>query len=197
MKTFTTKTKMAATIAVALGALAGAALAHGAPARDVSASDPKLVALVVRLGEVQGFWAANCPIGLGNATAWAQGDDGEAAALHGERFALGVRELLRSASGATGVSVALRFRSAAGAASDLERRELLAGDEGYATNFSVPGARSVRAYTVRTEAAVTVHVAFTRGTDEYAIAIAAAKGTDVDALQRSLAAAVTPVARRR
>jgi hypothetical protein len=107
-----------------------------------------------------------------------------------------VRELLRSASGDMGVSVALRFRSASGAEADLNRREQLAGRDAYATNFAVPGSPAVHAYTVRAARSTTVHVAFTRGADEYALAVGA-KGTDVPTLQRALATAISRVAGRR
>ena len=144
-----------------------------------------------------GFWAVNCPLALGSATAWAQGDKAEATAIHNEGFAVGVRELLRSRSGDIGASVALKFRSAAGASADLYRREQLAGRAGYATSFAVPGSPSVRAYSVRAAGVTTVHVAFTRGTDEYAIVVQAANGTDIGPLQQALATAVSRVAGRR
>jgi hypothetical protein len=197
MKSLTTKTKTAATIATFLVILSSAGLAHGANAREVVATDPNLVVRVVQLGEVQGFWAVNCPIALTNATAWAQGDINEATALHREGFAIGLREMLRSTTGAIGASVALRFRSAAGATADLDRREQLAGRAGYATNFAVAGSSAAHAYTVRTADATTVRVVFTRGADEYAIVAVAAKGADIGALQRALAGAVARVARRR
>jgi hypothetical protein len=194
MNTFTNKTKMAATVAASLAALSGAALAHGANAREVAATDPNLAARVVQLGEVPGFWAANCPLALGSATAWAQGDNAEAAAVHSEGFAVGVRELLRSTLGELGASVALRFRSAGGASADLGRREQLARHTGDATSFAVPGSPSVRAYSVRTAGFTTVHVGFTRGTDEYAVVVKAAQGTDISTLQQALATAVARVA---
>jgi hypothetical protein len=196
MKTFTTKTKMAATIVASLAALTGAALAHGASAREVAANDPNVGVRVVRLGQVPGFWAVNCPIGITNAGAWTQGDSAEATTLQREGFAGGVRELLRSKSGDTGVSVALTFRSAAAAKADLDRREQLAGHTGYATNFAVPGSHSIRAYTVRGSGSTTVRVAFTRGATEYAVAVAAAKRTDIGALQQALASTAARVAGR-
>jgi hypothetical protein len=128
-----------------------------------------------------------------NASAWTQGDPTEASSLESEGFALGVRELLRSKSGDVGASFALRFRTAAGAKADLERRELLAGHAGYATNFAVPGVPSVRAYTVRKAGFATVRVAFTRGSDEYGVTIATGRGSDVGTLQRALAAAVARI----
>jgi hypothetical protein len=195
MTTFT-KTKMAATIVTSLAALTGAALAHGANGRDVSATDPNVEVRVVQLGRVPGFWPVDCPISVANAAAWAQGASGEADSLGSEGFVGGVRELLRSKSGDTGVSVALRFRSAAGAASDLDRREQAAGRAGYAANFAVPGAPSVRAYTVRTPGSTTVRVAFTRGADEYAVSVAAARSTSIGSLQRAIATTVARVARR-
>jgi hypothetical protein len=194
MKAFSTKTKMAATIVALLAALTGAALAHGAGTRETPGA-PDLRVRVVALGRVQGFWTADCPIVFGNATAWAQGNEVEASGLQSEGFASGVRELLRSDPGETGVAVALRFRSAAGAKADLDRREQLAGHQGYAVNFAVPGPPGVRAYTVRAKGSTTVHVAFARGTDEYAIAVEAVHGTDVDALQRALATAIGREAR--
>ena len=197
MKTFTNKTKMAATVVASVAALTGAALASGANAREVAPIDPNLEARVVQLGEVPGFWAADCPLAYGSATGWAQGDTAEATAVHSEGFTGGVRELIRSRSGDVGVSVALRFRSAAGASTDLDRREHLAGHEGYATNFAVPGSTSVRAYSVRAAGVTTVHVAFTRGADEYAVAVRAAKGADIGRLQQALATAVTRLAGRR
>lgn len=193
MKAFTNKTKTAATIVASVAALAGAALAHGASGHRVAANDPNVELRVVRLGEVAGFWAFNCPISVVGATGWTQGDGAEARTLEREGFALGVRELLRSTSGDMGVSFALRFRSAAGATADLERRERLAGREGYATSFAVPGSHSVRAYTVRTSGATTARVAFTRGSDEYGVAVTTARGTDIATLQRALAAAVAGV----
>lgn len=196
MKTFTNKTKMAATVVASVAALSGA-LAAGANAREVVAIDSNLEVRVVQLGEVPGFWAADCPLAFGSASAWAQGDDAEATAVRSEGFAVGVRELLRSRSGDVGVSVAMRFRSAAGASTDLDRREQLAGREGYATNFAVPGSPSVRAYSVRTAGFTTVHVAFTRGADEYAVAVRAAKSADIGPLQQALATAVTRLAGRR
>ena len=196
MKTFTNKTKMAATVVASAAALTGA-LAAGANAREVVAIDPNLEVRVVQLGEVPGFWAADCPLAFGSATGWAQGDSAEATAVRSEGFAVGVRELLRSRSGDVGVSVAMRFRSEAGASNDLDRREQLAGREGYATNFAVPGSPSVRAYSVRTAGFTTVHVAFTHGTDEYAVAVRAAKSTDIGPLQQALATAVTRLAGRR
>ena len=189
MKAFSNKTKMAATIVALLAALTGAALAHGASTREAPGT-PDLLVRDVALGAVQGFWTVDCPIAFDNATAWGQGNDVEASALQSEGFATGVRELVRSAQGDTGVAVALRFRSAAGAKADLDRREQLAGRDGYAVNFAVPGSLPVRAYTVRTEGSTSVHVAFARGTDEYAIAVEAAHGTNVDALQRALATAI-------
>ena len=194
MKAFSNKTKMAATMVASLAALSGATLAHGESTQEVSAGG--LQERVVRLGHVSGFWAANCPIQLSNATAWTQSDDTESADLDREGFAVGVRELLRSQSGDMGVSVALRFRSPAGATADLNRRERHAGRDGYATNFAVPGAPQVRAYTVRTDGSTTVHVAFTRGADEYAIAVEAADGTEIGGLQRALATAASREARR-
>lgn len=189
MKAFSNKTKTAATIAVSLAALAGGALTHEASAGEPSAND--LRARVIQLGDVPGFWSADCPIVLQDAAAWAPGDGEEAAALHGEGFAIGVRELLRSTSGDLGVSVALRFRSPAGATADLNRRERLAGHE---TTFAVPGSTAVRVSTVRSAGSATVRVAFTRGIDEYAVAVEAAKGTKVGALQRALVTAVSRVA---
>ena len=195
MKTFSNKTKTAATVVASVAALTGAALASGADARGgVVAADPNLEARVVQLGEVPGFWAANCPLAFSTSTAWAQGDNSEATAVHSEGFTVGVRELLRSRSGDVGVSVALRFRSAAGASADLDRREQLAGRAGYATNFAVPGSPSIRAYSVRAEGVTTVHAAFTRGTDEYAVAVRAPKSADIGALERALATAVKRVA---
>ena len=190
MKTFTNTTKMAATMVASLAVLAGAA-----NAREVVSPRPNLEARVMELGQVHGLWAANCPIALGNSTAWAQGDDAEASALHDEGFALGVRELLRSDSGDIGVSVALRFRSAAGALADLDRREQLAGRQGYAVDFAVPDAPSVRAYAVRTAGSTTVHAAFVRGTDEYGLAVEAARDADMKALERAVANAARREAR--
>lgn len=194
MKNFTPKPKTAVAIVTSLVALTGAALAHGANAREVSLPDPGLETNVVRLGEVPNFWAANCPIAVGTATAWAQGDNAEASALHSEGFTLGVRELLRSDSGDTGFSVALRFRRPTGANADLQRRERLAGHQGYATNFALFDSPSVRAYTVRTADSTTVDVGFTRGADEYELAIHASPGTDVNALQATVASQVTRIA---
>jgi hypothetical protein len=194
MKAFGNKTKTAATIVTLLVALTGAALAHGASTREAPGA-PDLQMGVLALAQVEGFWTADCPIAFREATEWAQGDDVEASALQSEGFAIGVRELLRSDKGDTGLGVALRFRSAAGARADLDRRERLAGHRGYAVNFAVPGSPSVRAYTVRTKGSTTVHVAFARGTDEYAIAVEAAHGTNVDALQRALATAIRREAR--
>ena len=197
MKRFSNKTKTAATVVASVAALTGAALASGADAREVVATAPSLEARVVQLGEVPGFWAANCPLAFSTSTAWAQGDDSEATAVHSEGFAVGVRELLRSRSGDVGVSVALRFRSAAEASTDLDRREQLAGRGGYATNFAVPGSPSIRAYSVRADGVTTVHAAFTRGTVEYAVAVRAAKSADIGALQQAVATAVKRVAGRR
>jgi len=196
MKTFTNKTKQAAALVAAAAALAGgaAALTGAASAREITA-DPNLDARVVALGQVAGFWATDCPILIDDANAWAQGDGAEASALHGEGFAVGARELLRSTSGEGGVSSALQFRSAAGAAADLERRVHDAGHHGYATNFAVPGAPSVHAYTVRTNLTATVHVAFTRGADEYAIAVETTDSAHVETLELALAAAVRREAR--
>jgi hypothetical protein len=189
MKAFANKTKPVAAMVASAAALTGAATALTGPATaHGAAANPNLDVRVVALGHVRGFWAANCPLAFGNATAWAQGDDAEASALHREGFAVGVRELLRSNSGDSGVSVALRFRAASGAAADLKRRELEAGHEGYATSFAVPDAPSVHAYTVRAKGTATVHVAFTRGADEYAIAVETTNG-EVGALQHALAAA--------
>jgi hypothetical protein len=150
----------------------------------------------VRLGQVSGFWSVNCPIAVASVAAWAQGDRSEANALHSEGFAGGVRELLRSKSGDAAVSVALRFRSTAGATADLDRREQLAGRAGAAMNFAVPGSPSVRAYTVRTPDSTTVRVSFTRGAEEYGIVVEAAASTDAGDLQRALAATVARVAGR-
>lgn len=197
MKVFTNKTKTALAVAASLAVLTGGALTHPAHARRLAPPDSTLQAQVVRLGEVPGFWAVDCPMLLDTPAAWAQGGGTEAAALRSEGFVFGVRELVRSGDGDIGVSVALRFRSAVGAAADLHRREMLAGRIGYATNFSAPGSPTVRAYTVRTAGSTTVHVAFTRTTDEYAVAIRAASSTDIGALQRALATAVTRVAGRR
>ena len=195
MKTFTHKTKLAAMVASA-AALAGAATAlTGAAAAHGTSGAPSLDVRVVALGHVRGFWAADCPIAFDSATAWAQGDGAEASALHGEGFAVGARELLRSTSGASGVSVVLRFHSASGAAADLERRELQAGQQGDAMSFAVPGAPSVHAYTVRTNGTSTVHVAFTRGTDEYAVAVETTTGAEVGAIEAALGAVVRPEAR--
>ena len=194
MKAFSNRTKMAATIVALLTALTGAALAHGANTRETPGA-PDLRVRVVELGQVKGFWTEDCPIAYANATAWAQGNDVEAPALQSEGFVIGVRELLRSDQGDTGVGVALRFRSAAGAKADLDRREQLAGHQGYAVSFAVPGSPSVRAYTVRTKGSTTVHAGFARGAVEYAIAVEAAHGTDVDALQRALATAIGREAR--
>jgi hypothetical protein len=196
MKTFTNTTKRAATVVASVVALAGAAPASGAHAREVVAIDPNLEVRVVQLGELPGFWTVDCPLAFGSATAWAQGGNAEATAVHREGFAMGVRELLRSRKGDVGVSVALRFRSAAGASTDLDRREQLAGHTGYATSFAVPGSPSVRAYSVRTAGFTTVHVAFTRGTDEFAVAVRTAKRAEVGALQQALATAAGRVAGR-
>jgi len=189
MKAFTQKKKTAATIAVSLAALTGGALTHEASAREASANDLRVH--VTQLGDVPGFWSADCPIVLENTAAWAPGDGPEAAALRGEGFAIGVRELLRSTSGDFGVSVALRFHSPAGAKADLSRRERLAG---HATTFPVPGSSAVHASTARSGGSTTVRVAFTRGTDEYAVAVEAAKDTNLGALQRALVTAVSRVA---
>jgi len=196
MKTFTTKTKLAAMVASA-AALTGAATAvTGAASAHGNTATPNLDVRVVALGHVRGFWAADCPIAFDDASAWAQGDGAEASALHDEGFAVGARELLRSTSGGSGVSVALRFRSSSGAAADLERRELQAGHEGYATSFAVPGAPSVHAYTVRTtNGTSTVHVAFTRGADEYALAVETRNSADIGALEAALGAVVRTEAR--
>jgi hypothetical protein len=194
MKAFSKKRKMAATIVALLAVLTGTALARGASTREAPGA-PNLGVGVATLGQVQGFWTVDCPIAFGNASAWAQGNDVEASALRNEGFSIGVRELLRSDAGDTGVGVALRFRSPGGAEADLDRREQLAGHQGYAVNFAVPGSPPVRAYTVRTEDSTTVHVAFVRGTDEYAIAVEAAVGTDIDTLQRALATAIGREAR--
>jgi hypothetical protein len=177
--------------------LTGAALAHGATAHEAVTTDPNLETRVVELGELPGFWAANCPIALSSATAWAQSDSTEATALQSEGFAAGVRELLRSSSGELGVSVGLQFRSASGARADLERREQLAGRDGYATSFPVPGAPSVRGYSVESAGSTTVHVAFSRGAEEYAVAVGAANGTNLGALERTLVTAVARDAGRR
>ncbi|HZP72354.1 MAG TPA: hypothetical protein VFA97_03150 [Gaiellaceae bacterium] len=189
MTSFTPKTKAMAATVTSLVALTGAAFAHSANAREVSQNSSALEAQVVRLGQVPNFWAVNCPIELGSATAWAQGDDVEAGALRGDGFMLGVREQLRSDTGETGASIGLEFHSAAEAKADLNRRELAAGHAGYATNFAVLESPSVRAYTVRTPDSTTVRVGFTRGNDEYALTVTAAPGADVDALQQTLATA--------
>ncbi len=194
MTSFTRKSKVVAATVTSLVALTGTVLSQSANAREVVQPGPALEAQVVRLGHVPNFWAADCPITLDSATAWAQGDDAEAAALQREGFTLGVRELLRSGSGETGVSVALQFHHAAEASADLERREQLAGRQGYATNFALFASPSVRAYTVRTADTTTVHVGFTRGEVEYELAIDAGPNTDVNALQRTVATAVTRVA---
>jgi hypothetical protein len=196
MNSFTTKTKMAATIVTSVAALTGAALAHGASVREVAGPDPNVTVRVAQLGQVPGFWGVNCPIGVANVTAWTQGDTAEASTLQSEGFVGGVRELLRSKSGDLGVSVALTFRSAAAAKADLDRREQLAGHAGYATNFAVPGSPSVHAYTVRASGSTTVRVAFSRGATEYGVAVAAAKRTDIGALQRALASTAARVAGR-
>jgi hypothetical protein len=197
MKTFGNKTKIAATVAASVAALTGTALASGADARKIVVTDPHLETRVVQLGELPGFWSANCPLTFSSARGWAQGDPTEAAAVRSEGFAVGVRELLRSRSGDLGVSVALRFRSAAGARTDLDRREQLAARSGYAMNFAVLGSPAVRAYSVRAGGFTTVHVAFTRGIDEFAVAVRAAKSADIGTLQRALAPAVARAAGRR
>ena len=193
MNPFTPKMTMAATIVTSLAALASV---PPATARPGGAPDPNVTVRVAQLGQVRGLWAFNCPIGVANAAAWTQGDTAEATALQSEGFKRGVRELLRSKSGDTGVSVALTFGSAAAAKADLDRREQLAGHAGYAVNFAVPGTPSVHAYTVRASDATTARVAFIRGATEYAVAVAAAKSTDIGALQRALAATVSRVAGR-
>ncbi len=193
MNTFTTKMTMAATIVASLAALASASPATPRPA---ATPDPNVTVRVAQLGQVTGFWAVNCPIGVANAAAWTQGDTAEATALRSEGFRGGVRELLRSKSGDTGVSVALTFGSAAAARVDLDRREQLAGRAGYAVNFAVPGTPSVRAYTVRTAGLTTARAAFIRGATEYAVAVAAAKSTDIGALQLALADTLSRVAGR-
>jgi hypothetical protein len=190
MNTSTTKTTIAAIVA-SLAALAGTA---PATAREVAAPDPNVTVRVAQLGQVQGFWAVNCPIGVANAAAWTQGDSAEASTLQREGFTRGVRELLRSKSGDTGVSVALTFRSPAAAKADLDRHEQLAGHAGYATNFAVPGAPSVRAYTVRASGSTTVRAAFTHGATEYAVVVLAAKRTDISGLQQALASTAARVA---
>src|SRR5580765_8014296 len=103
MNTFTTKTKTAATIVASLAALSGAALAHGAIVREVAEPDPSVTVRVAQLGQVQGFWGVDCPIGVASAAAWTQGDSAEATTLQREGFVGGVRELLRSKSGDVGV----------------------------------------------------------------------------------------------
>ena len=193
MNSSTSKTTMAATIVASLAALVSA---PSAAARQAAAPDTNIWMRVVQLGQVPGFWSFNCPIGVANAAAWTQGDAVEATALQSEGFRGGVRELLRSKSGDTGVSVALTFGSAADAQADLDRREQLAVHAGYAVNFAVPGSPSVRAYTVRGSGSTTARVAFIRGATEYAVAVAAAKSTDIDVLQRALAATVSRVAGR-
>jgi hypothetical protein len=191
-----TRTKIVATTAFTLAALTGATLTPGATAREVAPADASLVARVVQLGHVPGFWAADCPLTLDRATAWAQGDRAESTAVRSEGFAVGVREVLRSGSGDIGASVALRFGSAAGARADLDRREQRAGRSGYAMSFPIPGSLSVRGYSVRSAGVTTVHVAFTRGNDEYAIVVQAAKGTSISALEQTLATVVGTVAGR-
>ena len=191
----TTKTKTAA-IASSLFVLTGAALAHAATNREVAATTTTadLEAQVVQLGNLPGFWTADCPIGAASAAAWTAGDRAEASALRTEGFVTGLREPLRSKSGATGASLGLRFRSAAGATADLDRHERLAGRAGYATNFAVRGSLAARAYTVRTAGLTTVRVAYTRGDVEYAVQVQAPARADVGRLQRILAAAAARVA---
>ena len=191
MNTFSATIKMAATTVVSLVALA--APPHAASEHQAIAPDPNVAVRVVELGRVPGFWAVYCPITVANTAAWTQGDSAEETALQSEGFAGGVRELLRSKSGSTGVSVALRFHSAAGANADVKRREHDAGHHGYATNFALSGSPSVHAYTVRTSGSATVRVAFTLGADEYAVTVTTAQSKDVGALQRAIATAVAPV----
>jgi hypothetical protein len=194
MKTFTTKTRMAA-VSASLVALTGAAIAPAATHHESAGpSVPEVEAQVVRLGDVPGFWSYDCPLADANAASWAAGDRAEAAALAGEGFRLGVRELLRSQSGATGASVALRFGSAAAAAADLDRREREAGHAGDATNFAVPGPVAAHGDTVRTGGLTTVRVAYVRGPVEYAVQVRATGRVDVTRLQRVLAAAAVRAA---
>ena len=179
MKTSTSKTKIAATFVASLAALAGAVMAHGA------SSEPSLQDRVMELGRgARGSGWSNCPIAIANATAWAQGDEKEASTLHGEGFELGVRQLLRSNAGDLGVRVALRFRSPAGAEADVNRRELLAGQQGYPMNFAVPELPPCTRTACRRAGSTTVHVAFTRGTDEYAIVVETSHASEVRALEQ-------------
>ncbi|HZO34131.1 MAG TPA: hypothetical protein VFB17_03540 [Gaiellaceae bacterium] len=188
MKTFTTRTKTAA-LATSLVALTGAALASAAIHREGASPDvAKVEAQVVRLGDVPGFWSYSCPLADTDAASWAAGDGPEAAVLTREGFTLGVREPLRSQSGATGASVALEFRTAAGATADLERRERDARHAGDARTFAVPGLLAARGDTVRIGGLTIVRVAYTRGSVEYAVEARASGRVDVTRLQRLLAA---------
>jgi hypothetical protein len=191
MKAFTTKTKTIAATTISLAALlTGSALAHSAIRHNTGSVDVvSLETHIVRSGDLPGFWSTECPIAETSAAMWAAGNHAEATALRAEGFVVGVREPLRSRSGATAASVALTFRSAAGATADLDRRERLAGHTGYATNFGAPELRAVRAYTVRTAVWTTVRVAYTRGSNEYAVEVKAAGRANAGALQRVVAAA--------
>jgi hypothetical protein len=199
-RSLTSTTKTGAAVTAIVLALSGAALAAAAPSHTPAAASLTpldLDARVMQLGELPGFWSTACPIAETSAAAWAAGDSGEATALRAEGFVVGVRESVRASSGASGASVALRFRSAAGATADLDRREQLAGRAGYATNFAVPESDAVRAYTIRGRGLTTVRVAYQRGVDEYAVEVDAPARVDVSALQRKVAAAVVRVAARR
>jgi hypothetical protein len=196
-KSLMTTKSLAATATMVVGLSGGALAAAATSNSSVTTPAPAdLEVTVMKLGELPGFWSAACPIAEASAAVWAAGDSGEATALRNEGFLVGVRELLRARSGASGFSVALRFRSSAGAAADINRREQLAGRAGYATNFAVPGAYAARAYTIRSRGLTAVRVAFQRGADEYALEVDAHGRVDVGRLQRTVAATVARVASR-
>jgi hypothetical protein len=193
MTSITPKTKALAATMTTLVALTGAALARGA-VRVEPTTDLSLGAPVVQLGAALGYWTNDCPLTLGSATAWAEGYTAESNALASEGFALGVREQFRSRWGNAASGLAIRFRTPAGAKADLERRELAAGQAGYATNFAVPGAPPVHAYTVHGGSWTSVNVGYTRGSDEYVFTIDAPRTADISSLQRTVATAITRVA---
>ena len=187
---------MAATIVTSLAALSGAALAHGASRPRGCSARPE------RRGARRAAWPGSGLLGRQlpdrgrSAAAWTQGDTAEANALQqrglqGWRARAAALEVgrpgrQRRADVPLGGGREGRSRPARAA-----RRPRRLRDELRRTGIPLcPCLHRARV------GLTTVRVAFTHGSTEYAVAIAAAERTDIGGLQRALARTAARVAGR-
>lgn len=157
----------AAAVGLSLTAIALARTESAAPVTPARAAEELRT---TALGdELMGFWATQCPIAQPNAADWAGADGAAATALQGEGFEVGLRVPLRSGSG-DGTATAARFRTGHGAAAEVSR--LISSEQAAGAHVStlagIPGGRQFALGGAR----VTRYgVAFTVGSNEYAIQV--------------------------